>query len=143
MIASRSGPKGARLAPFGLAVVMFLLMPANTGYQERGALTTQAAARPAPARHAVIASPFGTIHAATFSFPRPIGTAIPEPPLVQLASLSTSDLDVTGGIGDRTVRGKRESAAPAPLAFPRVDRERKGDFLASRPDAAAEFGASA
>src|SRR5712691_8438453 len=102
MVASHSGPKGAGCAPFGLAALVMILMPTNVGYQDLAALAAPAPALPERGRQSMIASPFGTIHAATFSFPRPIGTAIPEPPTIRLAGISADNPDVTGSIG-RTV----------------------------------------
>src|SRR5437660_755248 len=108
MVALGPGPKGAGLAPFGLAALVFVLMPTHIGFQD---LAARAAPQPAMMerpRPAMIASPFGTIHAATFSFPRPIGTAIPEPASFLLAGLSVDDPDATGSIG-RPVRSQREA----------------------------------
>src|SRR5947209_3123671 len=98
MVPSRNGPKGAEVASFGLAILVFFLTPTSIGYQDLAALLAQQPAVAARSRDHVIASRFGTIHAATFSLPVPIGTAIPEPPMVRLASLSTA-ADVTGSIG--------------------------------------------
>jgi len=49
------------------------------GYQDLGALLVRQPAVTERVRENLIASPFGTIHAATFSMPRPVGTAIPHP----------------------------------------------------------------
>jgi spore germination cell wall hydrolase CwlJ-like protein len=128
MVASRSGPKGA-LASFGLAALVSLLIPTDVGPQDVAAPAAHASAMPERPR-AVLASPFGTIHAATFSFPRPIGSDIPT---VRLASLGAHDLDLTGAIGERAVRGRRETPALAPIDFPTVNRALKGDLLGPRP----------
>jgi spore germination cell wall hydrolase CwlJ-like protein len=132
MIASRSRPKGAWFPLFGFAALIVILIPTDIGYQELGA---QAAEAPPPAhwREPLSVSPFSSIHLAVFSFPHPMGTAIPQPPAIRLASLGPQDLDVTGAIGDRTVHSIREPPAVEPLVFPTVDRTLKGDFLASRP----------
>jgi Cell Wall Hydrolase len=130
MIASRTRPKGAGFAPFGLASLILLLTPARPGVQAPEAPMAPSA-HPRPA---AMTSPFGTIHAANFSFPRPVGTMIPEPPRVRLASLSTSDLDVTYATGELGVHSAR---SPAALVFPAIDRTAKGDFLASLPPHAA------
>ena len=115
MVASRNRPKGVRrYGPFGLSVLVLSLMPTQIGYQDLAALW-RASRRPRSARaRQMLASPFGTIHAATFSFPRPIGTLIPEPPRYQLASLRPRS-DVTGSIGARLRR--RDAAAPAAARF--------------------------
>jgi len=125
MVALRSGPKGVGVASFGLTAFMLIAIPFTGGEQELGVVSAHASAL--GARPALIASPFGTIHAATFSFPRPIGTTIPDPPTIQLASI---DADAVIGTGAR--RGRRTSPG-APLQFPTVDRSRKGDFLAALP----------
>jgi hypothetical protein len=129
MIALRTGPKGAGFAPFGLASLILLLTPAQLGVQAPDVRET----RSEQPRHPAMASALGTIHAATFSLPRPIGTVIPEPPRVRLASLATSDLDVVGAIGALVVRSGRSPSPTALLMFPTVDRTAKGDFLASLP----------
>src|SRR5260370_33314704 len=102
MVPSRNGPKGAEIASFGLAILVFLLTPTQVGYQDLAALLVQQPAVAARWREHLIASPFGTIHAATFSLPRPIGTAIPEAPLVRLASLNPAE--VTGSRAPNPLR---------------------------------------
>jgi len=125
MVPSRNGPKGAEVASFGLATLMFLLTPTQVGYQDLAALLAQRPAVAARSRDHLIASPFGTIHAAMFSMPRPIGTALPEPPLVRLANLGGAD-DVTGSTGIDPFVARR----PAPqVVFPLINRARKGDRL--------------
>ena len=129
MVPSRNGPKGADVASFGLATLVYLLTPTQAGYQDLAALIAQQPSVTARWRDHLLASPFGTIHAATFSMPRPIGTAIPEAPMVRLASLSTAT-DVTGSIGDGSFTLRR---APQ-VEFPEINRSSKGDRLVpSRP----------
>src|SRR5262249_15574985 len=101
--------------------------------QDRGWTARPPARPPQRPRVGAIAPPSGTIHAATFSFPRPIGTAIPEP--IQLAAFTPGDADVTGTVGERTgvaVRSHREAPA-VEMVFPTVNRTLKGDFLAALP----------
>ena len=124
MVPSRNGPKGADVASFGLATLVFLLTPTQAGYQDLAALLAQQPSVTARWRDHLVASPFGTIHAATFSMPRPIGTAIPETPLVRLASLSTAS-DVTGSTGDGSFAIRRVPE----LVFPEINRAAKGDRL--------------
>jgi len=124
MVPSRNGPKGADVASFGLATLVFLLTPTQAGYQDLAALLAQQPSVTARWRDHLVASPFGTIHAATFSMPRPIGTAIPEAPMVRLASLSTAS-DVTGSTGDGSFAIRR---APQ-VVFPEINRSGKGDRL--------------
>lgn len=80
----------------------------------------------ARAREHLIASPFGTIHAATFSMPRPVGTAIPHPPLYALANFDPAD--ITGSIGAEPL-----GDGSGPLRFPVTNRKTKRDSILSRP----------
>ena len=75
----------------------------------------------------MLASPFGTIHSATFSFPQPVGTLIPEPPAAQLASVGITDPETTGALG----RGDDSGGVPLNrprVDFPTVNRRLKGDL---------------
>src|ERR1044071_7564535 len=120
MVPSRNGPRGAEIASFGLAILVFVLTPTQSGYQDLAALVTQQPAVAARWREHLIASPFGTIHAATFSLPRPVGTSIPELPTVRLASLSVTS-DVVGSIGLSPHSARRENA----IVFPTINRANK------------------
>jgi spore germination cell wall hydrolase CwlJ-like protein len=105
------------------------LMPKQIGYQDLVALMARQSETSQRARAHMLASPFGTIHAATFSFPQPVGSHIPEPPRYQLAAATP---DVTGPI----VRGFAGADLPLHrprLDFPSVNRRLKGDLLVSRP----------
>src|SRR5258708_3799902 len=124
MVPSRNGPKGAEVASFGLAILVFLLTPTQVGYQDLAALLAQQPAVAARWREHLIASPFGTIHAATFSMPRPIGTSIPEVPPVRLASLNADD--ITGSIAPNPFAIRR---AKPEVVFPVINRTGKGDRL--------------
>ncbi len=125
MVPSRNGPKGAEVASFGLASLIFVLTPTQVGYQDLAALMAQQPAVAQRWRDHLIASPFGTIHAATFSLPRPVGTAIPEAPLVRLASLGNAS-DVTGSIGLPPHAARRDMQQ---IVFPVINRAGKGDRL--------------
>ena len=132
MKVSRKRPKGVRYyGPFGLSVLAMSLLPKAIGYQDLVALMARQSEVPQRVRAHMMASPFGTIHAATFSFPQPVGTMIPEPPPYELASVGTYDLASTGSLG-RDLTGR-----PGPLQqrpdFPTVNRRLKGDLLVSRP----------
>jgi len=74
----------------------------------------------------LIASPFGTIHAATFSLPNPVGTTIPHPPIYALANFDPAD--ITGSIGKQPL-----GDGTAPLQFPKANRHAKRDSLIARP----------
>src|SRR5688500_19004572 len=121
MVASRYRPKGVRVAPFGLSVLAFSLMPTPIGYQDLAALLIRQQDVTQRARAYALASPFGTIHAATFSFPRPIGTLIPDPPAYRLAGLNVGDGDITGSV----VPDPPPGIEPGLLEFPVVNRRLK------------------
>ena len=90
----RRRTKSARIA---VAAMLMTLVPTGIAYQDLGALLAHQPGVAQRWREHLIASPFGTIHAATFSMPRPIGTSIPHPPLYALANFDP--LDLTAAIG--------------------------------------------
>jgi hypothetical protein len=121
-------PKGTA-APFGLAaaVVAIAFASAQTAYQDVGApIATEPAVGESFHAH-LIASPFGTIHDATFSFPQPVGTGMPAG-VVRLAALDPSD--VTGSIA-RSIVDRADIDVPYP-DFPQIDRTAKGSRLLPR-----------
>src|SRR3954453_23699727 len=114
MVPSRNGPRGAEVASFGLAILLYVVTPTQIGDQD-----IAAPAPPSRGRDHTIASPFGTIHSAMSRMPQPIGTEMPEPPRSRLASLGLND--IIGSIGvDRTAR-------PDDVVFPTINRAAKGD----------------
>ncbi|MGH6726928.1 MAG: cell wall hydrolase [Pseudolabrys sp.] len=115
-----------RLAAIGLGALNFSLAPNAIGYQDLGALLARQSGVAARAYRQLIASPFGTIHAATFSLPRPIGTAIPHPPLYALANFDPNG--ITGSIATQFLGDPN-----APLQFPTVNRMDKRDSFLARP----------
>ena len=126
MVASRKRPKGVRYyGPFGLSVLVMGLMPRQIGYQDLVALMARQPEVSQRARAHMLASPFGTIHAATFSFPQPVGTLIPEPPRYRLASIDARDADITGAIA-RDVSGDAAVAASAAARFPERQPQAQG-----------------
>ena len=114
-----------RRAPIGIGALVFALLPSTIGFQDLGALLVRQPGVAARAQRHVIASPFGTIHAATFSLPTPIGTAIPHPPLYALANFDPAD--ITGSIASQFLGDPN-----APLQFPTVNRTSKRDSLLAR-----------
>ena len=106
-------------------MLVIALLPQAIGYQDLGALLARQPAVAERARAHLIASPFGTIHAAMFSLPRPVGTFIPPPPVYALANFDPAD--IAGSIGAQPL-----GDANAPLRFPSVNRRSKQDSLASR-----------
>jgi len=117
MVPSRNGPRGAEVASFGLAIVLYVVTPTPIGNQDIVVPETPASRWRDPS----IASTFGTIHSAMFRMPQPVGTQIPEPPRVRLASLGLND--ITGSLGlDR-------APWPDEIGFPTINRAAKGDRL--------------
>ena len=105
--------------------MLFGLLPNSIGYQDLGALLARQPAVTERARANLIASPFGTIHAAMFSMPRPVGTTIPHPPVYALANYDPAD--ITGSIGSQWLGDNS-----APIQFPTVNRKSKRDSLTAR-----------
>ncbi len=114
-----------RHASICFSALVIALVPSTIGYQDLGALLVRQPGVAARAREHLIASPFGTIHAATFSLPRPIGTAIPHPPLYALANFDPND--ITGSISSQFLGDPN-----APLQFPTVNRKDKRDSALAR-----------
>jgi spore germination cell wall hydrolase CwlJ-like protein len=108
-----------------LGALIVVLLPNAIGNDELGALLARQPGVAARARAHLIASPFGTIHAANFSMLRPVGTAIPHPPIYALANFDPGAIATSIGaqlLGD----------AGAPIQFPTVNRKDKRDSLMSR-----------
>ena len=101
------------------------MLPSKAGFQDLGALLASQPAVASRWHQHLIASPFGTIHAATFSMPRPVGTTIPHPPIYALANFDPSD--ITGSIGSQPLGDPM-----APVQFPTVNRKAKSDSRVSR-----------
>ena len=110
---------------FGGVLLLVSLMPSPIGRQDLASLFARQSGVPERWRAHLIASPFGTIHAATLSFARPVGTAMPEPLGIRLASLDPDAANVTGLIASRFF-----DAQDDPLLM--VNRARKGDRLIPR-----------
>jgi hypothetical protein len=110
-------------------------MPTEIGYQDIASLLAR---QPGVAERwqKRMFSTAGTIHVATFSFGRPIGTASPQTATYRLTSLDNQGIDITGSVTRNPI------VAPPPryhaADFPRVDRTLKGDRLVLAPPAPAE-----
>ena len=126
----RKQPKGARLASFGAALVMFAVYPRDIGYQDIAALLArQPGVTERWQKHAFGGS-LSTIRAATFSFARPLGTREQHTASYRLASLDSRGIDITGSLA-RNPLGQ-VIRPPQPYEFPTVDRSGKGDRLVVR-----------
>ncbi len=105
--------------------LVFAMLPTTIAYQDLGALLARRPAVTERARAYLISSPFGTIHAAIFSMPRPIGTAIPHPPVYALANFDPTE--IASSIGSQWL-----GDTSAPIQFPTVNRKAKRDSLSHR-----------
>ncbi len=112
------------------------LMPSAIGSQDLASLLAKKNELVARVEQHLIQSPFGTIHAATFRFPNPVGSAIP--PVANLTQVSLVQHEDDAGFGRRFV-GVYE---PEPRrTFPSVDRSAKGDrLIVLHPEQAAGGG---
>jgi len=115
--------KGA--VSIAIGATALTLLPSRIAFQDLGALIARQPAVTKRWQQHLIASPFGTIHAAMFSLPRPVGTAIPHPPIYALANFDP--LDITGSIGRQPL-----GDGTAPLQFPKANRKSKSDSLIVR-----------
>jgi Cell Wall Hydrolase len=125
MVASRNRPEGGLGTPFGLGVMMLLLLSGEVGQQDLAALIAR---QPVVDRSqkAAFASPFGTIHEAKFSVADARGDSIPLPLDFKLIGFDPNDPGVTGSIRERFLGD--EASFASPYAGPMVDRSRKGDY---------------
>jgi spore germination cell wall hydrolase CwlJ-like protein len=119
------GRRRRRWLAAGFSALFVALIPSIIADDELGALLARQPGVTARARAHLIASPFGTIHAATFSMPRPVGTAIPHPPVYALANFDPAA--IASSIGAQLL-----GDPAAPIQFPTVNRNDKHDSLISR-----------
>jgi hypothetical protein len=124
MVASRIGVAGACCsARFWFSACCVALMPTSVGYQDLAALIARGHAP--PSQWHLIASPFGTVEAATFRYSRPVGTAIPEPLGLQTVNFDPRSLDAFSWKVDEPL-----NVHPAhQIEYPTVERQHKGDRL--------------
>jgi Cell Wall Hydrolase len=124
MVASRIGVASACCsARFWFSACCVALMPTSIGYQDLAALLSRG--RAAPSQWHLIASPFGTVEAATFRYSRPVGSAIPEPLGLQTVNFDPRSLDAFSWKVDEPL-----NVRPAhQIEYPTVDRRHKGDRL--------------
>jgi Cell Wall Hydrolase len=130
MVASRNRPKGGLQAPFGLGILILLLLTGEVGHQDLAAVIAR---EPIVDRSqkAAFASPFGTVHEAKFSAPQPpAGASIPLPLDYQLIGFDPNSAGVAGSIRERFLG--EETFFASPYAGPMVDRSRKGDYGVAR-----------
>jgi hypothetical protein len=126
MLALRNRPLAAFSGPFWFSALCTVLAPTSVGYQDLAALLARQPGVSERWRDHLIASPFGTIHAATFSFSRPIGTAMSEPIGAQPVNFDPRALDVKVWSGNEPPMARRALQ----IEYPAVNRRLKGDRMA-------------
>jgi len=105
--------------------------PARTDYQDVAALIAgQPAVRESFRAH-LIASPFGTIHVATFSFPQPVGTSIPASSGLHMAAY-TASRDATAALAGSLPAPPNIDLQSSVREFPEINRGLKGPRLVPR-----------
>jgi spore germination cell wall hydrolase CwlJ-like protein len=122
MVVSRDRPEGGLRAPFGLGVLLLLMLPSEVGYQDLAAFLARQPPMVDRSQKAAFASPFGTIHEAKLTLPRPVGASVPPSLDYTLIALDPSNAEVTGSIRERIL------GEGATLGGPVVDRSRKNDY---------------
>src|SRR5215467_13570545 len=107
---------------FWLSACCAALMPTSIGYQDIAGLIARE--RAAPSHWHLIISP---VQAATFSYSRPIGSAIPQPLGFQTVNFDPRSLDAFSWKIDEPIH-----ARPArQIEYPSVERSHKADRLPS------------
>jgi spore germination cell wall hydrolase CwlJ-like protein len=117
--------KRRRFVLFGTALA-FATLPNQIGFQDLGALIANQPGVSQRWRAYAFGPAHATTNVAKLDLPRPIGTAIPKPPLYVLASVNPNE--IAGALG-RQLLGDPH----APIQFPSVNRSGKGDALVKRP----------
>jgi hypothetical protein len=114
---------GASPAPFWFSAFFLALMPTSVGYQDLAALLAQQPGVSQHWRDHLIASPFGTIEPATFSYGRPIGTSVP-------LGYQTVNFD-PGAVAANSwqIDAPLNATSAEPVEYPTVNRRLKGDRL--------------
>ena len=117
---------GSGSTRFWFSAFFIALMPTSIGYQDIAALLTRQAPPPIVSHTHLIASPFGTIEPATYSYGiRPIGTAMPQPPAIVRVNYDPRSLDAQAWSIEEPLQAERVLR----VDYPTVDRHLKGDRL--------------
>jgi hypothetical protein len=125
MVALRNRPIAAFSGSFWVSAFCAAFTPTAVGHQDLAGLLARHPGVSERARDHLIASPFGTIHAATFNFSRPIGTEMSEPIGAQTVNFDPRALDVKTWSGTEPVL-----AHPGlQVEYPTVNRRLKGDRM--------------
>ena len=127
MAASRVRTMGASSAPLWFSAFFLAAMPTSVGYQDLAALVRQHVGLSQRWRDHLIASPFGTIEPATFTYGRPIGTSVPTPPVYQTVNFDPDAAGADAGDNAWRIDAPLNVRVAAPMAYPSVNRRLKGD----------------
>jgi hypothetical protein len=130
MVASRNGPEGGLQAPFGLGILILLLLTSEVGHQDLAAVLSR---QPIVDRSqkASFASPIGTVHEANFAEPQePVRASTPPSLDYQLIGFDPNGASVARSIRERFLG--EETFFTSRYAGPMVDRSRKGDYGVGR-----------
>ena len=130
MVALRRRPPAAFTGSFWLSAFVAAFAPSSIGYQDLAAYLARQPGVSERWHDYLIASPFGTVHAATFSFSRPIGTTLSEPIGARTVALDPRSLDVKVWFGDGSSSLLRSAVQ---VAYPTVNRRLKGNRLPQEP----------
>jgi hypothetical protein len=123
MVALRARTLGASYsASFWFGAFFIALMPTSIGYQDLAALLAQQPGFLQRSPEHLIASPFGTIEPATFTYSRPIGTSMPEPLGYQTVNFDPRTLDAGSWQIDAPLTTRATQ-----IEYPTVNRHLKGD----------------
>ena len=123
---------GASSAPFWFSAFFLALMPTSIGYQDLAALLARQPGVSQRWRDHLIASPFGTIERATFSYGRPIGTSVP-------LGYQTVNFDPSAVAANSwQIDAPLNATSAEPVEYPTVNRRMKGDRLPVHTPAAPE-----
>jgi spore germination cell wall hydrolase CwlJ-like protein len=127
MSVMRNRPKGARIAFFGPALLVFALSPTEIGYQDIASLLAR---QPGVAERwqKRVYSAVSGLQVATYSFGRPIGTSMPQAGLYRLTSLD--DVDSSALTHNHLLQAPPQYQASD---YPTVNRTLKGDRLVKLP----------
>jgi len=137
MTASRTRALGARHSShFWLGAFCVALLPTVIGYQDIAAMVAKQPTAPHHSHRHLIASPFGTIEPATFTYGhRPVGTAMPRPPDIVAVNFDPRAMADNTGSVDQTMTAE----VAARLADPAINRDLKGDRLSATESASVEI----
>lgn len=129
----RNQPKAALSASFGFGLAVFGLLPNEIGYQDIASLLARQPGVAERWQKRVSASSTNAIQVATFSFGRPIGTALPATANLRLAKLGGAEFNADGSEVTGSTPSNPAMHTPRRFRasdFPKVDRSLKGDRLA-------------